>query len=974
MIGSTTLLAFGEWIGGKLGEKGFDKIYTKLTNIDRKDKFYQVVRETSEQLEIKYPQILGGDIFFFFQHEEVFNELINLLFLHSKINTEVINRQFDIETLPNDFIVEFIEKLKFNLLHDEEFQGILSDKEIYLTCVGITKEVSALNEITTLSYDEIIKIKKILEDKFLNKFNLENFKVIYFQNAVNNLSQVNFIGLGIDMDIKKGRRKKISQIFIEPYFEISEPAMASMSMELLEEIIIEHENRLLINYRDIFSFSKNVVVLGNPGSGKSFLLKSIICSIINHETDKFVNKEIFEYIPFRIELRKYLAFKKSNQANLLKHLADLLGTEYGIYNILETSLDDILKNEKTLFLFDGLDEIFNPIEKFEIKNDIENFHKIYNKALSLTTSRIEGYDEAVFDPEIFNEFVIENFDDEQIEEYLNRWYDIEEDNKKIRDEEIADFLSKKSELDEELIKNPLLLSLIVILYRNNLKLPESKLEIYKSCTSTLVDKWDSSKDLFIDLDKEILKRKETILADLAYWQYAQLSSDIKNNKITYERAKNVVGKSLLEKLKIVDEYTVDLNAEKFMIYALKRSIYFDNNFTHKTFLEYYTAYWIYTNIEKKHKKKERDDLISTYINNTFWHIVLELLLNLIDKDQADDEIMDEVFMLQLKSPRNSISFLLSALPSIQNISNEVKEELFIISINTILLGDLSFRDKYNRKPLEFERLSKYYILDGYKDILAAAFKKVYNTLKFDNEYLHFYYLYCESIMDASMYFKLSSSDHELIAEPKFLQLAEKDERLYKYYAYYFNSTKLQDRWLNTLQDYVDKFGLKKSYNVTSSYYGKGSFSSIYKYFLSFTFYPNNILNIEQNLLRLKSIGFSFEMIFEEYVEHSRSYFYLNETYNVEAIDKIVTQGLTREAEILLIAFLLTSYVRKQNLSEEINGINFSKFNNQKITYLLNKYNIKTSITDFIKKEYKLKNIKIDSAVLGTLLEEDDNDV
>lgn len=303
------VIEFGKWIVDKIGEKGFDKVYSKLIKIDNKQQFYEIVKETSELLETKYPHILGGNIYYFFQKEEVFNELINLLFIDAKVDEDIILKQFDVKTLPKEFITEFITLLKSRLLQNEDFRAVLTDKEVYLTCLGISNDVSLIKDFTSLSLDELSRIRKLLEDRFAKAFDEKLFKENYLRNSLNNLSQVNFMGLGIDYEIKKGKRKKVSQIFVRPSFFVSK----SSYTKLLQEMKLKPTETNRIVYTKLFLIPGNIILLGNPGSGKSFVVKSIICSIINKSYSEFSEKGIFDYLPFRIELRKYLAFKRENE-------------------------------------------------------------------------------------------------------------------------------------------------------------------------------------------------------------------------------------------------------------------------------------------------------------------------------------------------------------------------------------------------------------------------------------------------------------------------------------------------------------------------------------------------------------------------------------------------------------------------------------------------------------------------------------
>jgi hypothetical protein len=678
VLETATLISFGSWLGSKIADKGFEEIYKRISTADLNKKFYKAVDNVSQKLQRKYPDVLGGSIEYFFKKDEIFGELIKLLFKNSKIDPSKISEIFDTRTLPSGFVEEFVLELRIELLKDQEFDKILSDNELFIAIVGIGQDVAVIAKNSTITTTEVSRISKILDERIGKSFDLSKFIELYSKNALNNLSQVNFIGLGIDISIKKNR-KKLNDIFISPIL-VPFQDHSKVGKRINDDFIYDHFFKTKIGYNDLLKSAKNLVVLGDPGSGKSILVRSIICDILLKS--RSTPEQFHDFIPFRIELRKYLAFKTTYNGTVTSYLKNILETEYQIPNLTTTLVQSILSQNKCIVFFDGLDEIFDVTDKIGTKNDIENFNNSYPDAFVIVTSRIIGYEEARLNEEVFNELVILQFNDRQVDEYVNKWYAKEEQNKEIRKREVKGFLDRKHEIDNELIKNPLLLSLIVIIYRNILKLPESKLEIYQSCTKTLVDKWDASKDLQIKLDPAIIRNKEKLFADLAYWQYHHLSS--KSLLITYEKAKGTIAKSIQEKLKLNDEQLAEELAENFMVYAQKRSIYFENNFTHKTFLEYYTAYWIYSNFEKKHRVEERDGLISKYISNSFWFIVLELLFNLIDKDQGDTEVIDRIFVTQVKGSFDALPFLISVVPNLKNIDLGTTSTLISVSVDYLM--------------------------------------------------------------------------------------------------------------------------------------------------------------------------------------------------------------------------------------------------------------------------------------------------
>lgn len=736
----TALLPFSVWLLDKIADKGFDVIVSKLSKNKSIDTiFKQCVIDTAKKLQKQYPDVLDNSIEDFFIQEKLFNELCKLLFLNQKIDIKVFEEYIDLNALPKSFLSEFIENLKDLLNSKVDFREILANQEIFLILQESSASLNKIARNSSLSLKEIKELRNIVDERLRisDNFNEADFVSLYKNNLLNNLSVLNFIGLGIDPSIKKGKRKNLDKIFIKPLFLVKTLERAYISGE--DPFMIEVERE--IKYRDIFVNNQHHVILGNPGAGKSLLVKSLICGLIKRDTTITLTQKLQACVPFRIELRQYNKYKKQIGKGIIQYLIYLLENDYGMPSFSQENLIKVLDNNNIILFFDGLDEIFNLTDKINVKNDIENFLNQYPKAYSMITSRIIGYEDVRFDDDKFSETHICSFNEEQISDYVNKWYELEEENEELRNEEIKDFLSKKDNIDKELITNPLFLSLIVILFRNNLKIPESKLEIYQSCTNTLIDKWDANKNLKIDLDDNLLQRKEVIFADLAYWQY-NLESLNKSKKITYSLVKQEIAKSLQNR-SIADEHNSEQYAELFLDYAEKRSIYFENGFTHKTFWEYYTAYWIYCNVEKKHLIKKRNEIITKNISNPFWFIVLELLFNMIDKDQADCEIMDNILIQQLNNI-DSYSFLCYILPNVKNISVKVSQIVYKKAIIAVIESD-KFRTYRNEDEI-FLQLKKNLIREKQDEIILLAIENLSYGLKSDT-----FYIFVLELLDSIKY-------------------------------------------------------------------------------------------------------------------------------------------------------------------------------------------------------------------------------
>jgi GTPase SAR1 family protein len=175
---------------------------------------------------------------------------------------------------------------------------------------------------------------------------------------------------------------------------------------------------------DVISDERNryVVILGDPSAGKSTLTKYIILSVLQIENDKKLSSIFNSYLPLRVELREFTGLCAENKCrtflDYFQHLAETEG-----YNLKREEVDNYLKNDgKAIIIFDGLDEIFDPNEWERINHMIVGFKLDYPKVRVIVTSRIIGYKRKILDDAGFVHFTLQDFEKEQIETFLDRWY------------------------------------------------------------------------------------------------------------------------------------------------------------------------------------------------------------------------------------------------------------------------------------------------------------------------------------------------------------------------------------------------------------------------------------------------------------------------------------------------------------------------------------------------------------------------
>jgi len=593
------------------------------------------------------------------------------------------NESFILEPKLKDWTNELLtEYVSFNGF---SYDSVKIELETIFRSIKVRKIFPTDINIWLVDYEDISKrffeIRSVTDNKLINKLLetittddnaiINTFITNYKKSAIEKLSPVNFFGIALNKHRDRPRDIDLTSLFVKPLFSDNRVKRGKDNLIHLSFKTKLESERQGISISKIFTeVDDNLIILGDPGSGKSILVKYLILSILQNEISESGLNKYKDYIPIRIELRKFIEKKQKNHCTIIGYLSILLKKEYQL-EISEDLLNKFISSRKTLFFFDGLDEIFDLNSKIEVRDDIQIFSSLFSNCKTIITSRFIGYHDIKFNSKKFKEYAIKDFNDTQIQELISRFFTTQIVNIPKREKTIKDCANQITSIDNELKSNPLILTLIIILVKNNLDIPESKLEIYEACTNTLVEKRDiEEKELEVKLP---IKNMNRVFASLAFWQNRTVSD---KKAITYKNAQKQIADYLIEKNEFTEFEDAEKAAEKFLEYAERRSIYFENNFTHKTFLEYYSAYFIYIKYETKGNFQGRDDIITKYIENAFWHVVFELLLSMIDRYQEDNEVIDNIITTQLSNNSNNpnlLYFLIDNIKRIKNISNEIKE-------------------------------------------------------------------------------------------------------------------------------------------------------------------------------------------------------------------------------------------------------------------------------------------------------------
>ncbi len=395
-----------------------------------------------------------------------------------------------------------------------------------------------------------------------------------------------------------------------------------------------------------------VVVLGNPGSGKSSLLKYLALRWAHKNEGR---------LPLVIDLREYVNDRG-------RGIPEYFESGCAAFRLDARDVDRQLKDGKAVLLFDGLDEIFDNATRGSMVDEAIALASRYPKTQIIVTSRSFGYEPEKLQNNGFVHATIEDFNDDQVGEFLRLWHEIAEDDAKeqMRLQKRIERALGESRAIRELAGNPLLLTMMAILNRNQ-ELPRDRVELYREASRVLLGEWDASRAL--PPDAFARQEKEALLRALA-GDMQQSKGGLAGNLI--DRASLIKRfRSFLAELGIQDSYQkasllVQQLTERNFILAYVGADHF--SFVHRTFLEYYCAAWFVDRYEKKQTLtlEELKEVFGQHWNDERWHEVLRLIAGMVEETKAEELIQ---YLMQIDGRKEKYANLMLAAGCLSEVRN-----------------------------------------------------------------------------------------------------------------------------------------------------------------------------------------------------------------------------------------------------------------------------------------------------------------
>ena len=357
--------------------------------------------------------------------------------------------------------------------------------------------------------------------------------------------------------------------------------------------------------------ARRFVVVGNPGAGKSTFIRRLL-----HRA---------ELVPLLVQLKQHQKLTEDFVTIIARELRTLTQRVEDRRHVA-----DLLDAGEAVVVFDGLDEVGDIQSRRSAVAAIEAFAARFPLARIVVTCRQESYPVAKLDSS-FPVCRLPDFEPEQVEHYVRTWFALVHAPGRVEA-----FLRDSGHL-ADLRSNPLMLSLLCMLYQSEGYIPENTADVYRECSELMLVRWDAVSQVPSVIRS--VKLAKFLVQELAQHFFFTLDGGGDEGEKTLER---LVVAHLSEREE-EGAQSYHQQAREFLDYCAERAWVLTQvdtspegerrfGFTHRTFMEYYTA----CHVLRTHETAEEIvECVLPMITTGKSSVVPQIALQLYDLYRAD---------------------------------------------------------------------------------------------------------------------------------------------------------------------------------------------------------------------------------------------------------------------------------------------------------------------------------------------------
>jgi formylglycine-generating enzyme required for sulfatase activity len=353
----------------------------------------------------------------------------------------------------------------------------------------------------------------------------------YMAYLVNTYRRLNFRGI---VQTKTQVELPLAEVYVSLSVGPSGGGLIEEPGDVIDERTLREraERAGRLSVEDVLREEPRLVVLGDPGAGKTTFLRYVALALAEGERAAGERLALSgEWLPVYLPLAAYNEALRKERVSLEDHVLHYWDTRSFDRPGMDQLVAQTLGAGKVLLLLDGLDEVGSRADRLAVARQVEAWANSYGSRGNrvVVSSRVVGYDEAPLACD-FHAFTLNPFGPEEIGRFAHQWCVAYQ--KWANPDQPEEMALEKGRVEaaqlvgeihadpkvESLASNPLLVTIIALIHYKGTRLPDHRVELYDLCIQTLVETWREARSEAGPVGRPLRVANEIkVLAPFALW-------------------------------------------------------------------------------------------------------------------------------------------------------------------------------------------------------------------------------------------------------------------------------------------------------------------------------------------------------------------------------------------------------------------------------------------------------------------------